>query len=404
MNPYTSIDFHTYKPPKRGRRLAVIFIDYFSLVIMTFFFFGALCRPVYDNLSLTTSIWERYNDAGEELMNIVKDTHLQDEADNRLVPLEESAEQYLSYLLKTSYLENGLTYEEIDETGQLAVEEINVENTLLAADYKNDSLAYYYLNFRVEAGLAKDGENDYRFLNEEILDLDGSNKDLVNSDFNLNGVFYLNEENSQLLYNAIILEDTASSSSALVNRLIDIYSTACSRGIGEVENNYQPYIDAYFTFQSEYSKYIVGYDVSLLLAYLLGFLFVDVMFPAIFRNGRTISYKAFSLALADSQPRAIPLYKHIIKDVLSFILQFSAIFFSPLFLGALDMMMVPFLGPLTMLQFIIFTLMLGILSIVYSMISKNRQTLSELATATYTVDLNQHEESGVFVLDGAQNE
>lgn len=334
-------------------------------------------------------------------MSIVEETHLQEVEDNRLIPLEDSALDYLLILLKTSYLENGMTYQEIDESGKLVEVEISVEDTFLAADYQNDPLAYYYLKFRPQNQLGDEDEDTREYLNCEILDLDEQNKDLIAADFNLKeDVFYLSQENSQLLYNSLILNDDTSSSNQLRNRLIDIYSSSCSKGIQEIETTYQPYIDAYKMFDTEYSKYILGYDISLILAYILGFLFVDVLFPAVFKNGRTLSYRAFALACADSQPRKIPIYKLLIKDVLLFILQFSAIFFSPLFLGALNMMMVPFVGPLTMLQFIIFSLMLGILSIVYFFFSKNGQTLSELATSTYTVDLNRHEQEGVFEVGG----
>ena len=403
MRPYRIIDFHTYKPPKKGRRLAVILIDYFSIVVMTFFFFGTLCRPVYDNLALTQGIWEKYNQAGEDLMTIVQETHLQEEEDDRLVPLEESATTYLSFLLQTSYLENGIIYSEVDDSGQLVEKTILPEETLLAEGFVNDPLAYYFLGFRQENGLSKEGEDGYHYLNCEVLDLDDTNKDLVAPDFDLGGVFYLDEENSQWLYNALILKDEASAGTSLVSRLKTLYASSCSKGIQEVETSYAPYIEAYGTFQAEYSKYIIGYDVSLILAYVLGFLFVDLLFPVIFRNGRTLSYRAFSLACADGEARPIPFYKYLIKGVFQFVLQFSAIFFSPLFLGALDMMMIPFLGPLTMLQFIIFSLMIGILSTIYAMISKNGQTLSELASITYTVDLNRHEEEGAFEVDSGGN-
>lgn len=390
------INYQEFKAPKRGRRAAVIFIDLFFAVIMTFLFFGAVSRPVYENLESTKEKYETYSNRGEELIQIVSDTHLQEVRNNELVSLSESAESYVQTLLLTTFHVEGVLYSEPNESGIMNEKEIPESDTFLASGFAKDPLAFYYLSFRVENGLAKDGQDTRFYFNKEILRLEDENKALVPADFDMNEVFVLSEANRDLLYDYSILKNETESGEELHNRLTQLYINVCSQGISEVENNYVPYQEAFQAFQDSYLSYIQGYDVALILSYALGFAFVFLLFPAIFGNGRTLSYRLFGLSCCNNVATKIPFYKLLVKDILLFITHFWACLFSLFFLGQLDVLSAPFLGSLTLLQFVVFSALLFILSLLFCLIRNQQQTLEEFSSMTFTVDLSRHEEEGIF--------
>lgn len=400
MRPMAFVQRENYKAPKRGRRAAVLLIDFFTTVIMTFAFFAGIFRIVYDKLPSTETIRTEASERGERLLEITGETRMQHVEEGKLVDLSVTIEEDILLLAKTSYFVLGMDYTVQDKDGHLSVETITEDETLLSTE--KDDFYHYCFQFRPKMDIFVEGEDSYSYINQEFLELDSTNKELVSSDFDMNSVFVLSQENAQRLHDYLELEDNGEEPTEIYEKVYSLYDQARSKAISEVVNDYDPYQQNSSEMQGFYVSYVRGYDLFLLLSYLCGYLFTYVFFPACFRNGRTLSYRLFGLAMADSSPRKIPIYKHIIRNVIAFVTNLWAMFFSPLFLANLYILSSPFLGPIALFQLVFFSFLLYVLSFILALSRSDGQTLEEFSTMTYTVDLSRPEQESVFDNQGVR--
>lgn len=394
MRPSRILDRNVYKAPKRGKRAAVLLLDFFMTVIAAFVFFAGVFRPIYDNLPSTRNLWEEYSRQGELLLSMVAETGLQQEKDGTLVPLSTTGEDYARLLLQTSYYLHGMPYQEKDDAGKLTTVTLTEDKTLV--DMESDGLATYYLQFRPENGLAGEKEATRAYLNEEILGLGTTNADLVEATFSMDGVFCLSREKAETLYRYLVLEENNASGRDLETRIVQLYVDAAQKGIAEVEEKYVPYKEALDALTTSYQGWIRGYEGFLVLSYVLGFLFIYGLFPLLFHNGRTLSYRFFSLARADRNPQPIPAWKYLVHGIVTMATHFWALFFPPLFLGNIDILSSPLVGAFTLFHFLFFSFLLALLSFVFCLVREDQQTLGEFIASIYTIDTGRHEEGSVF--------
>lgn len=394
MRPMAFVQRESYQAPKRGRRAAVLLIDFFTTVIMTFAFFAGIFRPIYDSLPSTDETLSQFAERGERLLEITEETRMQHVEDGELIDLSVTIAEDARLLAKTSYFALGMDYTVQDDDGFLSVETITGEETLLSIE--KDDFYHYCFQFRPKMDIFVEGEDSYSYINRVFFELDSKNKELVDSDFDMNSVFVLSKENAQLLHDYLELEENGAEATRVYEEVLALYEKARGKAIAEVEGHYVPYQQNLFEMECFYGAYVRGYDLFLILSYLCGFLFTYVLFPACFRNGRTLSYRFFGLAMADSSPRKIPVYKHILRNLIAFMTNFWAIFFSPLFLGNLAILSSAFLGPITLFQLVFFSFLLYVLSFILALTRGDGQTLEEFSTATYTVDLSRPEQESIF--------
>jgi uncharacterized RDD family membrane protein YckC len=379
MKSGTLSDFHDRKTARKGRRFAVLLIDFFTLVIFSFLFFGAVAIPIFNNLGSVTEIASSISSEGKELYSIVDSTRLQDydESSESLVSLDVSGKEYLQTLLRTSYYQNGLPYYELD--GEKKTEKtISQEETFFneaEGTYPTDRISFYYLNFSNAQKLSGSTARDRAYLNKTVLSLSGENADLLSSSFRLEqDPFYLSETQSPLLLSYLNYGETGGDGEKLYDRLLTLYKKAINQGISEVENGYPPYL-------------------SIFLSYVLGFLVTYVFFPLCFKDGKTIGYRFFTLALVRNDEETPRFVNHLLRDLILFLDEFWAVFFLPLFIGRLDLLSFALFGPVTLFQILLFSFLLTLVSLVFFFISKDNQTLSEFTSLTYTVNTAEHEET-----------
>ncbi len=402
MNSNRYADYSTCVLAKKGRRFGVILIDYFVTVIFMVLFFIGVCQPIYVNIPYVSENSDRYTQLTEDLQNIIGETRLQEVADSgRLTSIEDSATEYATYLVKTSYYLNGLEYYEYVDNYKTVIE-LTEEDTLL--NIENDNLRYYFTEFKytesigdyVSAGVDY-SENRLEYLNSVLLKLDSDNADLTTDLFNVaEDVFCLNADDADQLF--LNLQDDANDSTVF-ERVYDMYGETVNIGIEEVETLYQVYIDTFAEFEDAFHIYVVGYDIALVIAYVLAFVVANVAFPLIFGNGKTIGYRFFKLALMRNDNTRVRWNNLLVKDIVLFVIQFSTIFFPPVFLSSYALLGNAFFLGISMLQLIIFSALMALLSLVFFFISKDNQTLSEFASGTFTVNTEVHEGGSIFADD-----
>lgn len=382
-----------YHTVKKGKHVIASLFDYFLIVIFSFALFSIL-SPIYQNFLFSVENQEKYKIAQDETIEILKSTHLQEYNDEsgRFFSMQESGRKYLLSLLKSSCYENKIDYYENENNTRKKVE-LNEEDSFEYRDengYVNDSLAFYFIDFRDANKNSYDYEletyNLYSF-NSKLLCLDSSNGIFVDSSYSLSTNFILSKENCNKLMAYMNFSDA--SGEYLYNQLLSLYLEIADKGIKEIENYYSPYNLKLKEFQTYFYSYTRGYGVVIIICYLISFLICYVLFPLIFKRGRSVSYRFLSLFPVRNDEDDLRISNYIVKYIFLLIEMFSSIFFLPLFIMKLNLLSSPFIGSVTLFQLCVFSLLLSIISIVFSFISKDNQFLSEYASQSYVVDINK---------------
>ncbi len=394
------LDVTSYKPAKKGRRFVVMLLDYFLVLLVSFSLFALVVQPIFDSTGMTKESEKQYQEKQDEVLSIIVSTHLQKKDDKEnLVSVSSESKNYITKLLKFSCSKYpDVTYYELNQ-GKKDFVEVKEEEKLSYQDkdgyYQNDDILYYYLGFRKKNLTSYQTEiKDMTLadINRDILHFDTDNKDLVSSDFLLNSdVFYLSKENTEIILDYV--NYGTESGKTLYQRLSLLYRQAILDAISEVEKSYTPYLEKNEEFKEVYQHYATSLAWMLILSYVIGFLLCYVPFQCIFRHGRTVGYRFFSLASVGTDMMEVRWWQILVKDLVLFITTFSSVFFMPLLLGKIQILSAVLFGPITVFQVVLFSFLMVVLSIVFFLISKDRQTLSEFASLTCTVDLREREEA-----------
>ena len=404
------LDSSTYKTAKKGRRLVVMLIDYFLVLLVSFSLFALVIQPIFNQLPSTKEVEKQYKEKQDFVLDEIVSTHLQKKnSKENLVSVSSESKNYIVKLLKFSTTKySDIDYYELKQ-GKKEYVEIKTEELLSYQDkdgyYQNDDILYYYLNFRNENKADYVSEIDTYSLidvNTKLLKLDNENKSLVFSDFDMNAdVFYLSKENTKILLDYV--NYNTESGKELYQKLSYLYRSVIINAISEVEKNYTPYINKMNEFNTVYHKYSSMLGWMLVLAYVIAFLICYVPFQLIFRHGRTIGFRFFSLAMSRTDQMELRAWNVIVKDLVTFIMTFSSIFFMPVLLGKIDLLSCYLFGPVTLFQMILFSFLMIVVSIVFFFISKSNQTLSDFASQTITVDVREKEEDFMIEQDKKEN-
>ena len=404
------LDSSTYKTAKKGRRLVVMLIDYFLVMLVSFSLFALVIQPIFNQLPSTKEVENQYKEKQDLVLDEIVSTHLQKKnSKENLVSVSSESKNYIVKLLKFSTTKySDVDYYELKQ-GKKEYTEIKTEELLSYQDkdgfYQNDDILFYYLNFRNENKADYVSEIDMYSLidvNTKLLKLDSENKTMVSSDFDMNAdVFYLSKENTKILLDYV--NYNTESGKELYQKLSYLYRSVIINAISEVEKNYTPYINKMNEFNIVYHKYSSMLGWMLVLAYVIAFLICYVPFQLIFRHGRTIGYRFFSLAMSRTDQMELRVWNVIVKDLVTFIMTFSSIFFMPVLLGKIDLLSCYLFGPVTLFQTILFSFLMIVVSIVFFFISKSNQTLSDFASQTITVDVREKEEDFLIEQDKKEN-
>lgn len=381
-----------YLTVKKIKRILVSLGDYFLLMIVSFSLFTLAGKPIYNAMPFTNEVQSKYQEKETELIDIIESTGLQsyDKSKNRLTSLSEESKEYIDILVKTSFYASGRDYEVV-ESGKKTTRKIEEKETFYSEE-KKDSLSYYFVTFRKEQSSFYRGSlsmYDKSFFQKDLLLLDTTNKDLVNESFVLGSDILLSDDVSdKILYYQNYGEGEGKT---LYNRISDLFVSVSQKGIQEIESDYLPYVTAMSEMTNAFHQYVVGYDVTMLIVYVVSFLIYFVLLALIFKRGRTPVFRFTRLCSVQNDGFPMEAKSMILKNLVLFFCFFHVLFFSALFSNQLNILSYSFLGPISMFQLIVFSFLLSLLSLIFVFISKDNQTLSDFASSTYVVDLNRHE-------------
>ena len=389
---------------KRSKVFLSSLLDYFLIVIVSFMLFIIVTNPVISVLPSFKENINNLNDTTLKLYQIVSETRLQtfDEEHNSFISIDNDARKYVTTLLKTSLYVRGI---DLPSTNQ-EEEQIDIKDTFLNTDnnnYPNDNLSYYFYTFKSNNESLNNyiysdidysnNKEDYLYL--EALDFDNElfndyfiskeefNNLNIDNDFksSLNRFNILSEDYQSYLISYLIYNEDNESLVSIYNNLATSYKNAIQIFINEVETNFTPYLETNDSFNYYYNYYVLTYIIALLITYLITFIVFIIIIPLGIKDNRTIGLKVLKLGICRSDELEPNLFNIVIKDILLFILYFNSILFTLFFVNLLPISVFPlFNSHFSLIQVVIFSLLLLILSYIYLIFSKNHQVLSLLSS------------------------
>lgn len=389
---------------KRSKVFLSSLLDYFLIVIVSFMLFIIVTNPVISVLPSFKENINNLNDTTLKLYQIVSETRLQtfDEEHNSFISIDNDARKYVTTLLKTSLYVRGM---DLPSTNQ-EEEQIDIKDTFLNTDnnnYPNDNLSYYFYTFKSNNESLNNyiysdidysnNKEDYLYL--EALDFDNElfndyfiskeefNNLNIDNDFksSLNRFNILSEDYQSYLISYLVYNEDNESLVSIYNNLATSYKNAIQIFINEVETNFTPYLETNDSFNYYYNYYVLTYIIALLITYLITFIVFIIIIPLGIKDNRTIGLKVLKLGICRSDELEPNLFNIVIKDILLFILYFNSILFTLFFVNLLPISVFPlFNSHFSLIQVVIFSLLLLILSYIYLIFSKNHQVLSLLSS------------------------
>ena len=110
------LDSSTYKTAKKGRRLVVMLIDYFLVLLVSFSLFALVIQPIFNQLPSTKEVEKQYKEKQDFVLDEIVSTHLQKKnSKENLVSVSSESKNYIVKLLKFSTTKySDIDYYELD--------------------------------------------------------------------------------------------------------------------------------------------------------------------------------------------------------------------------------------------------------------------------------------------------
>jgi len=389
---------------KRSKILFSTLIDYFLVFILSFIFYVGVCSPIYSVTGVYKENVAGFNQGKEELYKIVGETRIQlyDEESKKLEDINDVFDRYLLSLVKTSYYLDNLQFPSYD--GQHYVDvDIDINDTLFNLD--NDNMTYYYLVFKTKEESLNNyviDNEDYKdkkitYLYSKILGYSNYESYFTNDDsylekqavidyknkYNLEFTKYsiLNEETRDLLKQKLVYSDTSSKVIEIYNNFYNCYVNGANIGVNQVETYYTKYIETSNAFFKYYYNYLIGTIVCFIISYTLAFLVFNVFIYLLNKKKETIGNRVMKLGTSTIQEFDLSWKNKILSILSKLILYFSCMFLTVTFTNNFAAIVISSYG-FSLLGFLLFSLLLDILSIILMFCKSNHQLLSSFVSFT----------------------
>lgn len=346
---------------KPGKKTLAYFLDYcltlvFSILLFALFDLISLAVPSYTNLKDETS------KAQTNLYQIIYDSHLSSYDDGNVFMSEDKiVENYVYGIVLSS---------SSDET----LSKMNQYKDKEKMNKETDRIFYYYNNYRVENKNLFEGDS---YIGDEYL-----NKVFPKSKsyFEIKDGYPILNINSVTLLNDYILYSKNENGKIIYDSIKTDYRNAYKDCMNDIQTS-KSYKETLTKFNSGKNTILMTRGSFLIIGYILATAISYILFPLIFKDGKTIGFKVFGLAFTTIDDELVKISSILIKSLLMLIMGFSANSLSCFILfGAQGMYLLTLniWGFINILYVSIFSLLLVIVSFFLMIFRKNNhQTLSE---------------------------
>lgn len=346
---------------KPGKKTLAYFLDYcltlvFSILLFALFDLISLAVPSYTNLKDETS------KAQTNLYQIIYDSHLSSYDDGNVFMSEDKiVENYVYGIVLSSSSDESLS-----KMSQYKDKE--------KMDKETDRIFYYYNNYRVKNKNLFEGDS---YIGDEYLSKVFPKS---KSYFEIKDGYPILNINSATLLNDYILYSKNENGKIIYDSIKTDYRNAYKDCMNDIQTS-KSYKETLTKFNNEKNTILMTRGSFLIIGYILATAISYILFPLIFKDGKTIGFKVFGLAFTTIDDELVKISSILIKSLLMLIIGFSANSLSCFILfGTQGMYLLTFniWGFINILYVSIFSLLLVIVSFFLMIFRKNNhQTLSE---------------------------
>lgn len=346
---------------KPGKKALANFLDYcltlvFSILLFALFDLISLAVPSYANLKDETS------KAQTNLYQIIYDSHLSSYDDGNVFMSEDKIVENYVYGIVLSSSSDG------------TLSKMNQYKDKEKMDKETDRIFYYYNNYRVENKNLFEGNS---YIGDEYLSKVFPKS---KSYFKIKDGYPMLNINSVTLLNDYILYSKNENGKIIYDSIKTDYRNAYKDCMNDIQTS-KSYKETLTKFNSGKNTILMTRGSFLIVGYILATAISYILFPLIFKDGKTIGFKVFGLAFTTIDDELVKISSILIKSLLMLIMGFSANSLSCFILFGTQGMYLLTLniwGFINILYVSIFSLLLVIVSFSLMIFRKNNhQTLSE---------------------------
>lgn len=346
---------------KPGKKVLAYFLDYcltlvFSILLFALFDLISLAVPSYTNLKDETS------KAQTNLYQIIYGSHLSSYDDGNVFMSEDKiVENYVYGIVLSSSSDESLS-------------KMNQYKDKEKMNKETDRIFYYYNNYRVENQDLFEGDS---YIGDEYLSKVFPKS---KSYFEIKDGYPILNINSVTLLNDYILYSKNENGKIIYDNIKNDYRNAYKDCMSDIQTS-KSYKETLTKFNSGKNTILMTRGSFLIIGYILATAISYILFPLIFKDGKTIGFKVFGLAFTTIDDELLKISSILIKSLLMLIMGFSANSLSCFILFGTQGMYLLTLniwGFINILYVSIFSLLLVIVSFFLMIFRKNNhQTLSE---------------------------
>lgn len=416
----------------RKKAAFAVLVDYFLVFIVTFaLFYFAL--PISINVpSINKSITD-LNECRDSALKFINSTHLlhyeisESGYSSRNIELDSKA--YVNTLVKTSAFIYDYSFPKKNDDGTYnANAKVEEDDTFIYNhdEYPLDNISYFIIQFsnnHLEMNAKTYDGVDYssdletliykKIMEYETLDdydryfANETNESYKLYKNKLSKYQILNETITKSLINYIAYNDETNEDAVKLYKNLNIaYQNGIQHCINLVENKCDAYISISNAFNKQYTTYSGAIVITYLITYLISYLLVLFLSRVFNKEWNTFGNRVRYLNVATRKELTPKPWNLIIYHVCSFILYSSSIFISFFFTNFFGALNLKVIGPINLMMIFVFILTLDIISFIMMLITKDRTSLSLLASNLYLKDINETENmpvEGSKLLDNIEN-
>lgn len=359
-----------------------------ALILMVALF--AIEEAIMTNTPLVKEKQDEINKVTNDMYDMVLDAKVGKDRSGTLAGQNDIIEDYLKGVTLSSLKHHGIT--DISENIYSGYTEMNEDS---------DYCYYYFVNFKSvnnDSFLAETkkqcGEEYYVSTLKERSNgniyLDNNESKTI---FVTNGYPYLTLDAAKAM-NEYLLHGNYAVGERISTTIHNSYEKLISSAVSDFQKYYQPYLDKNKEYESLADQLYKVKDVELLISYLVSLALCYIMFPLIFKEGRTLSLKILKLGATNTKNEKVALWNIFAKYGMTILLYGVLFSLTGLFYfstSALEWIGRSMFLNISFLSIGIFSLFAIMFSFIFSLVLKKHQNFEELVSFELTKDGTQFE-------------
>ena len=284
--------YKDYLVEKPGKKFLPYLLDFAMCLLLSILLFVPI-DLIANQFPLYKEKKEEWTNIKADLVDYVEESNLTNYKDGAFIDNSTNTKKYIESLIEYSKSDLNSKEEPI----------------------KDDRLYLYYVDFKtMNIDSYKEKENyGIDYLMSTILDIDNNNYYDINENF-----YSLKPDNLEDI-NEYIHNPNYSKGKEIYNKIYENYFDKLTLAIKEVETSFIPYVGKYEDFNDLTNELLSLRGSSILIAYVLSTFIIYIVFPLLFKDGKTISFKVFKKAVCQRKGYKLSWYNFVLKFLMNLI-------------------------------------------------------------------------------------